>query len=57
MLDWFFSPEYVNVLKWLLICFGGFSVLVFFVIPRFFPALQYKIERFRNRNKGADYEE
>lgn len=53
MFDWFFSPEYANVLKWLLIGFGLFVLLVFFVIPRFFPSIQYKIESFRNRKKGG----
>lgn len=57
MLDWFFSPEYANILKWLLIGFGGFVVLVFIIIPRCFPAVQYKIESFRNRNKGGYDEE
>lgn len=52
-----FTPEYAQVLKWLLLGFGVFVVLVFFIIPRFFPAIQYKIETFRNRNKGGDDEE
>lgn len=51
-----FTPEYAQVLKWSLIVFGVFVVLVFFVIPRFFPAIQYKIESFRNRHKGGDDE-
>lgn len=51
-----FTPEYAQVLKWLFIVFGVFVVLVFFVIPRFFPAIQYKIESFRNRHKGGDDE-
>lgn len=51
-----FTPEYAQVLKWSLIVFGVFVVLVLFVIPRFFPAIQYKIESFRNRHKGGDDE-
>lgn len=52
-----FTPEYATVLKWLLLGFGIFVILVFFIIPRFFPALQYKIEEFRNRNNGDEDEE
>lgn len=57
MFDWFFSPEYASFLAKVLIAFGVFIILVLFVIPRFFPGIQYKLEQFRYRNKGNKDEE
>lgn len=57
--DFFFGPEYANILGKLLLGFGIFVIIVFFVIPHFFPSIQYKLEEFRNRKhkNGEDYEE
>lgn len=49
-----FTEAYASFLGKALVFLGVFVLLVAFVIPRFFPALQYKIETFRNRKKGDD---